>query len=195
MPGSIVGVFGKQRSGKTLFAYKLCRAFLDQAHKNGESLRCYTNLFCSDDDFIYIKSISEIPLDLDNKIILIDEIYNGCDSQDYKQLKEISIFVNTIGKQNCLFIFTSIDASMVYNRIRKQMSLCVLVKGTKDKIFYKLINLDSGSESTFSINKSPKFFSNVRYDTNFIPPSFDWSMKSWNLKLKEYYRHYFNYNL
>lgn len=192
MPGAIVGVFGKQRSGKTLFAYKLCKSFLRQAAASGEKLRCYTNIYTKEPEFTYIKSISEIPLDLDEKIVFIDEIYNGCDAQDYRLLKEISIFVNTIGKQNCLFVFTSIDASMVYNRIRKQMSAAVFVRGDKRKIYYRMFNLDSGACRDFIIEKSPEFFKDVKYDTNFIPVVFDWSMKEWDKKLKQYYAAYYN---
>jgi len=192
MPGAIVGVFGKQRSGKTLFAYKMCKAFIREAYYNDEQLRCYTNIYTKEPEFTYISSISQIPLDLDPKIVFIDEIYNGCDAQDYRLLKEISIFVNTIGKQNCLFLFTSIDASMVYNRIRKQMSAAVFVRGEKNKICYRMFNMDSGASRDFEIEKTPEFFDDVLYDTNFIPVVFDWSMKEWDKKLKQYYAAYYN---
>lgn len=192
MPGAIVGVFGKQRSGKTLFSYKLCKSFIGQAAAEGRKLRCYSNIYTTDPEFTYIESISDIPLDLDEKIVFIDEIYNGCDAQDYKQLKDISIFINTIGKQNCLFIFTSIDAGMVYNRIRKQLNMCVLVRSDQKRIYYKVINLDSEHSRVFSCEKTPEFFADVHYSTNFIPVVFDWSMKQWNLKLKEYYAAYFD---
>ena len=192
MPGAIVGVFGKQRSGKTLFAYKLCKAFIRQAESTGEHLRCYTNIYTKEPEFKYITSISDIPLDLDEKIVFIDEIYNGCDAQDYRLLKEISIFINTIGKQKCLFVFTSIDASMVYNRIRKQMSAAVFVRGDEKNIYYRMFNMDSGASRDFQIEKTPEFFKDVKYDTNFIPVVFDWSMKEWDKKLKQYYAAYYN---
>lgn len=195
MPGAIVGIMGKQRSGKTLIAYKLCRSIQETCRASGYNLPVYTNLYSPDDNFNYISSLDQFPLDLRPKIFLVDEIYNGCDAQDYKKLKDISIFINTIGKQNCLFIFTTIDASMVYNRIRGQMNLAVLVKADSVRIFYKLIHMDSGNSSVFEVNKTPALFNDVRYDTNFIPPPFDWSMSAWNDKLKSYYSQYYDIHL
>ena len=69
MPGSIVGLVGKQRSGKTLMSYLLAKALYQTAKRSGYLLRCYSNLYSPDDDFMtYISSISDIPLDLDPKI-------------------------------------------------------------------------------------------------------------------------------
>ena len=145
MPGAILGIYGQQRSGKTLIAYKLAKSLQKAAYNDGYNLRVYTNLFCPEDkNFIYVNSLDELPLDLEPKIVLIDEIYNGCDAQDYRKLKDIAIFINTLGKQNCLFIFTSIDAQMVYNRIRNQMNIVILVKSNKTHIHYKLVEMSSG---------------------------------------------------
>lgn len=192
MPGAMIGIFGKQRSGKTLWAYRFCKSLLDAAQRDGYYLPVYSNLYTSDKRFTYINSLDYIPLNLDPKVVLIDEIYNGCDAQDYKKLKDISIFINTLGKQNCLFLFTSIDASMVYNRIRNQMNAVVFVKGTADTIFYKMILLDTMKEFDYSVPKTTELFQSIDYDTNFIPPIFNWSMDSWNSKLMKYYNQYFS---
>lgn len=191
MPGAMIGIFGKQRSGKTLLGYRLCKSLLDMSAAEGIYLPVYSNIYTKDRRFIYINSLDRIPLNLDPKVIFIDEIYNGCDAQDYKQLKEISIFINTLGKQNCLFVFTSIDASMVYNRIRNQMNAVVFVKGDKSCINYKMIMLDSMKEYNFITQKNEELFRSIDYDTNFIPPVFNWSMKSWQEKLNDYYTKYF----
>ena len=128
MPGAIVGIYGVQRSGKTLIAYKLVKGLQQACKQQGIYLPVYTNLYSPrDPDFRFVNSMDELPLDLSPKVVLIDEIYNGCDAQDYRKLKDISIFINTLGKQNCLFVFTSIDAQMVYNRIRNQMNVVILV--------------------------------------------------------------------
>lgn len=192
MPGSIVGLVGKQRSGKTLMSYLLAKSLYQTAKKSGYLLRCYSNLYSPDDDFMtYISSISDIPLDLDPKIVLIDEIYNGCDAQDYKKLKDISIFLNTIGKQNCLFLYTTIEAGMVYNRFRNQTNTFILVKKAGDVVQYRFFYPDSGTYKDLQLELSPELFGNVHYDTNFIPVVFDWNMHSWNEKLQEYYRRYY----
>jgi hypothetical protein len=188
MPGAIMGIYGQQRSGKTLIAYKLVKGLCGLACNMGVNLRVYTNLYCPrDNNFKYVNSIDELPLDLEPKIVLIDEIYNGCDAQDYRKLKDISIFINTIGKQNCLFVFTSIDANMVYNRIRNQMGICVLVKSSASHIHYKFLYLNSGGECDYVVKKDAGLFEGVYYDTDFIPLDFDWGMKSWREKLAAFY--------
>ena len=192
MPGAMIGIIGKQRSGKTLIAYKLAKKLHLQAKEKGEHLPIYTNLFVRDDDaFTYVNSIDELPLDLSPKIVLIDEIYYGCDAQDYRKLKDISIFINTIGKQNCLFIWTSIGVEMVYNRIRNQSNLVILVKANADHIFYKLVFTDSMRQTDFIVEKTPQFFEDVHYDTQFIPLEFDWSMQGFKEKLSAFYRENF----
>ena len=192
MPGCIIGCVGKQRSGKTLISYLLAKALYRSAHAAGYDLRVYSNLYSPEDTFFtYISSISEVPLDLDPKIVLIDEIYNGCDSQDYKKLKEISIFLNTIGKQNCLFIYTTIEAGMVYNRFRSQTNVFILAKKTGAFVSYRFYYPDTGGVRDLCLELTPELFSSVKYDTNFIPVVFDWRMDSWNEKLRGYYRSYY----
>lgn len=192
MPGSIVGIIGKQRSGKTLIAYKIAKGIQDMSKAIGLSIPVYTNLWSPQDkDFQYVNSIDNLPLNLDPKIVLIDEIYNGCDAQDFRKLKDISIFINTIGKQNCLFIYTSIDASMVYNRLRNQQNLAILVKADSKTIHYKLVFLDNNKELDYQVLKTPELFENVNYDTNFIPLDFDWGMDSWKEKLEDFYQKYY----
>lgn len=194
MPGAMVGILGKQRSGKTLIAYKMAKEIQEACRKRGIILPVYTNLWCpKDEGFTYANKMDDLPLDLSPKIVLIDEIYNGCDAQDYRKLKDISIFINTLGKQNCLFLFTTIDASMVYNRIRNQMNLAILVKANASQIHYKMVFADSLSEVDFVVNKTPEFFENVNYDTNFIPLDFDWGMNGWRSKLIAFYKE--NYGL
>ena len=192
MPGSIIGIIGKQRSGKTLIAYKIAKGIQDMSKAIGLSIPVYTNLWSPQDkDFQYVNSIDNLPLNLDPKIVLIDEIYNGCDAQDFRKLKDISIFINTIGKQNCLFIYTSIDASMVYNRLRNQQNLAILVKADSKTIHYKLVFLDNNKELDYQVLKTPELFENVNYDTNFIPLDFDWGMDSWKEKLEDFYQKYY----
>lgn len=194
MPGAMVGILGKQRSGKTLIAYKIAKGIQESLKEKGIFIPVYSNLWCpKDTDFIYVNAMDDLPLDLSPKIVLIDEIYNGCDAQDYRKLKDISIFINTLGKQNCLFLFTTIDASMVYNRIRNQMNLAILVKSNSCQIHYKMVFTDSLKEVDFVVDKNPEFFKNVNYDTNFIPLDFDWGMKNWRDKLIAFYKE--NYNL
>lgn len=199
MPGGIIGIYGAQRSGKTLLSYLITQYVYDFYQREyKEKLRVYSNLYVPDNediDIINVNSISEIPLDLKPKIIVLDEIYNGTDANDYRSLKDISIFINTIGKQNALLIYTSIDDSMVYNRIRNQCNMIVLVKKKDKDIFYRVIEPNSVTVSDFKVTKSPELFKRVHYDTNYIPLIFDWTMDNWQDKLKAFYRENYNINL
>ena len=188
MPGTIIGCLGAQRSGKTLFAYKLVK-LLHEVY----DVPVYTNIYSPRDDFHYINSLNDFPLDLTPKIMFIDEIYNGLDAQDFKKLKEISIFINTIGKQNCLFVYTTIEAEMVYNRLRNQTQLVVMVSKNEKNLYYKIVNLSDMSSSVHAVPVNGKLFENVYYDTQFIPLDFDWSMKNWKDKLSQFYRN--NYGI
>lgn len=191
MPGGIIGIYGAQRSGKTLLSYLIAQYVYDFYQKElGSKLRVYSNLFVPENpdiDIVNVNSISELPLDLEPKIIILDEIYNGTDANDFRTLKDISIFINTIGKQNALLIYTSIDDSMVYNRIRNQCNLICLVKKSDNDIFYRVLDPNTLSVSDFKVRKSPELFRRVHYDTNFIPLTFDWKMDSWRDKLKNFY--------
>lgn len=190
MPGTIIGIFGKQRSGKTLIGYKLTKYLSDSCQ-----VPVYTNIYSPDDGFQWINSLAEFPLDLSPKIFFLDEIYNGADAQDYRKLKDISIFLNTIGKQNCLFIYTTIEPSMVYNRLRNQTQVAVCVNSDSDNIYYQWANISSQMAKSFIVPKIPKLFENVYYDTHFIPLDFEWDMKYWRDRLIKFYADNYGLNI
>ncbi|MCR4961762.1 MAG: ATP-binding protein [Lachnospiraceae bacterium] len=199
MPGGIVGIYGAQRSGKTLVSYLISQYIYDfyqtELH---EKPRVYTNLYVlpnDDMEVTYVNAIKDIPLDMDPKIILLDEIYNGCDANDFRKLKDISIFVNTIGKQNALLLYTSIDDSMVYNRIRNQCNLVILVKKFHKEIFYRTVDPNTLSVHDYKVDMCPELFRRVHYDTNFIPLIFDWRMDEWQGKLRAFYKDNFDIKL
>lgn len=187
MPGTILGIFGKQRSGKTLFAYKVVKFFSQEFH-----IPVYANIYSPDDKFMWINSITDFPLDLAPKILLIDEVYNGTDAQDYRKLKEVSIFLNTLGKQNCLFVYTSIDSTMVYNRLRNQTQYAVAVNSDPENIYYRWADISKSIYRDFHVPKLPELFNDVFYDTNFIPLDFDWNMEGWKEKLAIFYREHYH---
>lgn len=192
MPGGIIGVYGAQRSGKTLISYKIAQYIYNEVFaRTGTKIPIYTNLFVkpnNDIEMINVNAIRSIPLTLSPKIILLDEIYNGTDANDYRSLKDISIFINTLGKQNALLIYTSIDDSMVYNRIRNQCNLNVLVKKSGNDIFYRTFDPATLVVKDYCVHKGPALFEGVHYDTNFIPLTFNWDMTEWQQSLKEFYK-------
>ena len=90
-------------------------------------------------------------------------------------------------------MYTTIEAEMVYNRLRNQTQTVVVVSKNDRNIYYKLINLADMSSSIHSVPINDKLFENVYYDTQFIPLDFDWGMKDWRNKLSNFYRD--NYGL
>jgi hypothetical protein len=190
MPGLILGIMGKQRSGKTLIAYKLVKYL-----KQSLDIPVYTNIRSVEDGFHWINSLEDFPLDLSPKILFIDEVYNGTDAQDYKKLKDISIFLNTIGKQNCLFVYTTIAPEMVYNRLRNQTQIAISVNSDDKSIFYRWVDFSRNVVHDFQVQKSKELFQDVRYDTSFIPLDFDWNMANWREKLKAFYIEQFNLDI
>jgi hypothetical protein len=190
MPGLILGIMGKQRSGKTLIAYKLVKYL-----KLSLDIPVYTNIRSVEDGFHWINSLEDFPLDLSPKILFIDEVYNGTDAQDYKKLKDISIFLNTIGKQNCLFVYTTIAPEMVYNRLRNQTQIAISVNSDDKCIFYRWVDFSRNAVHDFQVQKSQELFKDVRYDTSFIPLDFDWNMANWREKLKAFYIEQFNLDI
>lgn len=183
MPGLIIGAQGYQRSGKTLLMYLIADSL---AKSTG--LKVYSNIIVRDPNWIFINSVDEIPLDFEQKIVFIDEIYNGADALNYKHLNEISIFVNTLGKQNTLFMYTTIDFNMVYNRIRNQTNVVFLVKKERDSIFYRIVNSQNLRFNDVVIDLASLDKSKLHYDTNYIPLDFNWNMKNFRTKLIDYYR-------
>jgi len=183
MAGIIIGAQGYQRSGKTLLMYMITKKLSDLYN-----LPVYSNIMSPKDNFNYINSLDELPFNFEPKILFIDEIYNGADAQDWKKLKEISILINTLGKQNVLFLFTTISFDMIYNRIRNQMQVAINVKATQKFISYQWINMNKQSIDEFSILKSQKLFNSLNYDTNFVPFDFDFTMGTFKLKLYEHYK-------
>ena len=60
MPGAIVGIYGVQRSGKTLIAYKLVKGLQQACKQQGIYLPVYTNLYSPrDPEFRFVNSMAD----------------------------------------------------------------------------------------------------------------------------------------
>lgn len=183
MAGLIIGAQGPQRSGKTLLMYLIANKISLQYN-----IKVYSNIITKDENWIFINNLSEFPFNFEPKILFIDEVYNGADAMNYKDLSSISIFINTLGKQNVLFLFTTIDFEMVYNRIRNQLFYAIFVKSDSENIYYRTLDVNSLIQSDFTIRKCPELFKDVNYDTNYVPIDFNWSMEQFQTKLINYYQ-------
>ena len=163
MAGKIVGFYGFQRSGKTLLA-----SILAEYLRTGYGIPVYTNM--SVEGWTTIRSISEIPFNFESKIVLLDEIYFSLDSRAWKDNATSSIFLNTIGKQEILFLYTAISPDMVEMRLRDQTELIFIAKNIKsDYIEYMVIDTYRKSSNNILLKKNDNVFNYVKYDTKQVP--------------------------
>jgi len=182
MAGKIVGFFGFQRSGKTLLASILAE-YLRQSY----GIPVYTNM--SVENWTSISSISEIPFNFESKIVLLDEIYFSLDSRAWKDNATSSIFLNTIGKQEILFLYTAISPDMVEMRLRDQTELIFIAKNLSDDyIEYMVLDTYRKTNNFILLKKNDNVFNYVKYDTKQVPSlvKFDINYeKFFNLEKKE----------
>lgn len=180
MAGMIIGFYGFQRSGKTLLAYKFAQRYT----KLG--IKCYTNMNVKESGFIKISGLSEMPLNTEPKVLLLDEVYSFMDSRNWRNSSNTSLFFNTIGKQNCLLLMTAISPDMVEKRLREQHNIMVLAKGNESCIHYRMIDCQRMTVNEYVIKKDEQLFRNVFYDTLQVPDLVDCDMKDFADRVKEY---------
>lgn len=175
MAGKIIGCYGYQRQGKTLFA-----VYLALKLKELYGLEVYTNM--SIPNCITVDNINSIPFDYKPKVFLVDEIYFSLDSRNWKDNTSCSIFINTIGKQNILFIYTAISPDMVEMRIRKQTEYMFFAKKHKTYIEYGVLDCYRNQMQNISLPLDDKLFSYCTYDTTQVPYLVDF-----NIDFKKYF--------
>lgn len=163
MAGKIVGFFGFQRSGKTLLA-----SILAEYLRRDYEIPVYTNM--SVENWTTIYAISEIPFDFKQKVVLVDELYFSLDSRTWKDNTSSSIFLNTIGKQDILFLYTAISPDMVEMRLREQTELIFIAKNiSSEYIEYLVIDTYRKTSNKFLLKKTNQTFEYVKYNTLQVP--------------------------
>lgn len=178
MSGLIVGLYGFQRSGKTLLAFLLAEGYF----KRG--IPVYTNMDVP--GYTHIESISELPLSYEPKVLLLDEAYFFLDSRMWQDNTAASIFFNTIGKQNILLILTAIEPGMIEGRLRRQHNYLFLVKADKNLIYYKCFNVVKREFKVFTLIKNESLFSQCRYNTKQVPDFVDFQLTDFAERIKEW---------
>lgn len=172
MAGLICGFFGYQRSGKTLMAYLLATSF------NKIGMNVYTNMNVS--GWITIKSLNDIPLDYKPKVLLLDECYYFLDSRNWSNNTSASIFMNTIGKQSILLLYTSITPEMIDKRLREQSNYIFMAKKSETYISYKMFDCIRQKSRLFKIDTVNFDWSQVKYNTLEVPDYIEVQFKNFN---------------
>lgn len=161
MAGLICGFYGFQRSGKTLLATMIAESY------RRKGVKVYTNMDVK--GFIKISSLNDLPVDHEPKVLLLDEAYWFLDSRDWEKTTKSSIFFNTLGKHNFLFLFTAISPDMIDMRIRKQQNYVFMAKGNSKFITYKILDVQRQRSRLFVMPKSEDVFNFVQYRTLDVP--------------------------
>lgn len=181
MAGLIVSAYGFQRSGKTLISYLLAESL-----RTSLGLDVFSNMIVP--GWYNINSLSQIPFNHEPKVLLLDEVYYFLDSRAWQDNKAMTIFLNTIGKQNICFIYTSVSPGMVEKRLRDQSNYSFLVKSTKSIITYELIDVQRHLKRIITIEKTPELFSQLKYDTLQVPDYVDCSLTDFKERVEAFYK-------
>lgn len=161
----IIGCFGFQRSGKTALSMLIARYF----QKKGFDI--YSNVEA--DDVNLICKISDIPIDYKSKVVIFDEAYFYLDSRDFKNNKDFTLFLNTLGKQKILLIVTAISPNQIDLRLRNQLKYIFLARGDEENIYYQVIDVTRSIRGPLlSIRKTKEFFDYLNYNSDLVVPNF-----------------------
>ena len=170
MAGIIVGIYGYQRSGKSLIGYMISDSYYMQG------LDVYTNVDTS--NFKKIKKLTDIPVNNDPKVLWLDEIQYYLDSRLWKDNTKSSIFFNSIGKQNILLLLTTIRPDMVEKRVREQQNYVIFAENLNSCFKYRLIDVYREKYRDIFLKKDDRVFRNIKYDSQKVPDyvHMDWKI-------------------
>lgn len=177
MSGVIIGMFGYQRSGKSLLAY-----LISEYYRKRDCI-VYTNQKV--DDFITINSLEDIEINSKPKVLWLDEAQYFLDSREWKSnVSGSTLFFNSIGKLNILLLITGIHPGEIDLRLRRQLHYIVFVKSDLRYIYYRVYNNQNYNYKDFLIKKDENLFKMLRYDTNYIPGYVDINLEKFNRKVR-----------
>lgn len=183
MSGSINLFSGMQRSGKTFLATLIATYY----NKNF-NIPVYTNMDIK--DFNRIQLLSEIPIDKEPKILLLDELHFYLNSRNFKIQADFIYFLNTVCKRNILFLATCIHPDMIDKNLRIQLNYFTLCKSDNCNLHYKIFDVQNQTSKILSFKKDLELFNYTNYDTTEIPLTFHFDIDNY-IKLNEN-KKYFN---
>lgn len=177
MSGSIALFSGMQRSGKTLLAALIAAYY----YKNFD-IPVYTNMNIN--DFYNISCLTDLPINTEPKILLLDELHFYLNSRNFKTQADFIYFLNTICKRNILFLGTCIHPDMIDKNLRIQLNYFTLCKADNQKIYYKIFDVQNQTVKEIHFEKNQSLFQYVKYDTLEIPNMFNFNIDEY-IKLNQ----------
>jgi len=172
MSGSIALFSGMQRSGKTFLA-----ALIATYYNKKFDIPVYTNMSIA--DFIHVENLTDVPINRDPKILLLDELHFYLNSRNFKTQGDFIYFLNTVCKRNILLLGTCIHPDMIDKNLRIQLNYFILCKSDNQKLYYKMFDVQNQITKELHLSKSKGLFENVNYDSLEIPNMFNFNINDY----------------
>lgn len=177
MAGSILLSSGLQRSGKT-FLVTLIAGYYNKKF----GIPVYTNMNIP--QFNIITELTQMPINREPKILLLDEVHFFLNSRNFKQQADYIYFLNTICKRNILFLGTTITPDMVDKNLRIQLSYYVLCKKDNRKLYYKIFDIQNNYVKELHFLRDEQLYNYQKYDSDEIPNMFNFNINEY-IKMNE----------
>lgn len=177
MAGTISLFSGMQRSGKTFLA-----TLIATYYNNKFNVPVYTNMDIP--DFKQISYLSEIPIDKEPKVLLLDELHFYLNSRNFKTQADFIYFLNTICKRNIFLLGTCIHPDMIDKNLRIQLNYFTLCKADAAALYYKIFDVQNQQTKLLTLKKDKQLFNYTNYDSTEIPLTFHFDIDNY-IKLNE----------
>ena len=169
----LVGVFGKQGSGKSLFSILLGRLILSIDN----NIDLYTNMNVTGNNINVVNDLGDIPLqDGRKKILIVDEAMFSLDSRSSSS-KNNKIWTRALAffrkADFILVIFATHRPNMLDVRIREQLSYVFMARRSRDYFEYLLIDITTYVQRFFKLKKSDFLFTYADFNTKDFPNVLD----------------------
>jgi hypothetical protein len=131
----IAAIIGDRGSGKTCFMTFLAVKY----HKEGRKIFTNYTLHNIPHTKITLKQMSELPDELTNAVILMDELHMGVDSYDFMKSssKAFYTFATQLRKRKVAWYYTTQIFTQVAKRIRNQTDYLITMENTKKEHIFK----------------------------------------------------------
>ena len=140
----ITAIIGNRGSGKTCFMTFLAL----QYHKEGRKI--YSNYHLNNIPYqsMTLKEMSELPDELTNAVVLMDELHVGADSYDFMKSssKAFYTFATQLRKRKVNWYYTTQIFTQVAKRIRMQTDYLITMENTKKENIFKTTVYDRRKE-------------------------------------------------
>lgn len=177
MAGSICLFSGMQRSGKTFLA-----TLIATYYKKKYDILVFTNMEVP--EFNRINYLSQIPVDKEPKVLLLDELHFYLNSRNFKTQADFIYFFNTVCKRNILLLGTCIHPDMIDKNLRIQLNYFTLCKSDNNNLYYKIFDVQNQTSKMLTLKKDSGLFQYTNYNTTEIPLTFHFDIDKY-IKLNE----------